>query len=210
MNRTSIIIPVHNSLEQLEKCIGSIRLFTQEPYEFCIVDRGSGMEVSTFLRAQKIHFLSYSRKVGYAAACHAGLRMARGNTIALIHPEVAVSPSWLTGLLQVLADKEEVESTSPSLAEKLLFEAPAVAGNSDVYMGADQQDPEESTSALNFCFLFRETIRNKLHDLEGDTPAQVWDYLEQQIRNKQIIHEVSEASFVRRQQPELRGGDLDD
>jgi glycosyltransferase involved in cell wall biosynthesis len=173
-----MIIPVHNGLDQLARCIESVRKHTPRPYEWIVVDRGSDASISAFCREQEIPFVSFSYKVDYAMACNAGLRIATGSYLAVLHPEVIVYPLWLTNMLKDLQRDEQVGAVSPKRIEDRSI------------------DREAKDRIVPACFLFKREVLHRIGELEGDSPEQVAEDASNRIRQCGFVLQLCDTAYV--------------
>lgn len=113
MNGTSIIIPTFNERKLLLDCIYSIREHTHIPYEIIVVDNASTDGTLEELIINQIPFVSFSSNRGFPAACNAGMKLARGNTLLLLNNDVLLTPNWLGHMLECLHHREDIGIVGP-------------------------------------------------------------------------------------------------
>lgn len=121
---TSIIIPVHYNSYSLfhvtGNCIGSIREHTKLPYEIILVINGkTDIYKQAFARhdqtkADKVVELEENK--GYAYAVNYGIRVAKGEYIAIINNDVLVFDNWLEDMQETLTQVDLVMA-SPMYGE---------------------------------------------------------------------------------------------
>jgi len=122
--RISIVIPVFNKVEFTQRCIETIYSVTETgiPFEIIIVDNGSNDSTPVFLKkAQALYpslqVITHSQNLGFARACNAGAKEARGNYILFLNNDTEPQPNWLTPLIDVLENNPNVAA----VGSKLLF-----------------------------------------------------------------------------------------
>jgi GT2 family glycosyltransferase len=113
MTRASIVIPAFNRLDLLQRCISSIRKYTDSPHEIIVVDSASTDGTADWCRREKLPFLSLPRNEGFSVACNKGLLLSSGDTLVLLHSDTAVSRNWLNNLHEALYSSPEVGIVSP-------------------------------------------------------------------------------------------------
>ncbi|SFK71846.1 Glycosyltransferase, GT2 family [Paenibacillus sp. 1_12] len=113
MKKTSIIITNRNGLPLLQRCIQSIKKYTDIPYEIIVVDDGSTDGTVEYCRQQQVRFISTPSSRGGSRACNLGLHLASGDALMLLDNAVVASPDWLTTLLHCLYSSEEIGIVSP-------------------------------------------------------------------------------------------------
>jgi glycosyltransferase involved in cell wall biosynthesis len=128
----SVIVPVHNTAEHLERCMAALRGqdYPRDQYEILMVDNNSTDGSAGILsRAPGVRALAESKQGSYAARNRA-VREARGSILAFTDSDCAPDAGWLraieaglaepavqvalgrrrpardTGLIQLLADYE--------------------------------------------------------------------------------------------------------
>lgn len=102
----SFIVPVYQAVKTLDGCVQSILAQTNTDYELILVDDGSTdgsgelCDSYTDRRIKVIH----GKNAGAAAARNTGLKAAKGDWIAFVDSDDAVSPGYLSTLLKAAAD----------------------------------------------------------------------------------------------------------
>lgn len=94
----SIVIPVHNGRELLDKLLNSIRRQTAAPLEVIVVDNGSTDGAAESARRAGARVIAMGRNTGFATAVNRGIREAKGEGIALINSDVELDRRWLEAL----------------------------------------------------------------------------------------------------------------
>jgi len=94
----SIIIPNRNGVSCLEGCLRSLHRQAYRHTELLIVDNASDDESLEVIRriAPQAVVLQQARNLGFAGAVNAGLRVARGDWIAVLNNDTEVAPDWLS------------------------------------------------------------------------------------------------------------------
>ena len=111
----SVVVPCYNEQEVLPALYAELRrvagLMDCAEFEFCFVDDGSADATAELLRAWsredgRVRFSSFSRNFGKEAAMLAGLRMARGDFVALMDADLQHPPEMLIEMYEAVKDGE--------------------------------------------------------------------------------------------------------
>lgn len=104
MAKLSIIIPVYNMREHLERCLFSVRNTVRIPYEVIIVDDGSsaGEQIFTSDAMDHVRILRSEEHHGYAHAVNEGIRASEGEVLLFLHADVMLAPHTVEDMLDVL------------------------------------------------------------------------------------------------------------
>ncbi len=106
MTGASVIIPTRNRLDLLQRCIESVRQYTDIPHEIIVVDNGSTDGTAAWCVRQKLALISLPRNEGFPVARNKGLRFASGEILALIASYTVVTPNWLSNMRAALGDSD--------------------------------------------------------------------------------------------------------
>lgn len=98
----SILIPVLNQWELLEKALHSIARHTSQPHEIVVVDNGSGPETRAFLASAAVRLVVNPANRGFAAAINQAVDAAAGETLVLANSDIEVTEGWLDEILLAL------------------------------------------------------------------------------------------------------------
>ncbi len=105
----SVIIPVFNDAQRLEKCLDSLenQTFPKDRYEIIIVDNASTVDLKGLVnRYKNCHYL-YEAKPGSYAARNKGLSSATGEIIAFTDSDCIPATDWIEkGVLALLEHPE--------------------------------------------------------------------------------------------------------
>lgn len=101
---TSVVIPVYNQYEYTAKCLSALRRATPEPHELIVVDNGSADKTASMKERPGVRVLRLESNLGYAAACNAGARAARGRYVLFLNNDTEPRSGWMGALLRGLAE----------------------------------------------------------------------------------------------------------
>ena len=109
--KVSVIIPVYNAEKTLKQCLDSVVSQDFENFEIIVVDNnstdGSKGIIDSFLAGRKVKYF-FEEKRGRGAARNTGLRVARGEIIAMTDADCIVSVDWLKRLTEpVIQDQAQ-------------------------------------------------------------------------------------------------------
>lgn len=93
----SVIIPNWNGAVHLPTCLESLRRQTWRDFEVIVVDNGSQDDSLELLARDypEVRVLALGENRGFAGACNAGIRAARGEFVVLLNNDTEADPRWL-------------------------------------------------------------------------------------------------------------------
>jgi len=167
MNGTSIIIPTYNEKTLLMDCLYSIRQHTGTPYEIIVVDNGSTDGTLEELLREGIPFVSFADNRGFPAACNAGMKLARGNTVLLLNNDVLLTPNWLTNLLECLHVSVNIGMVGPmtnyaSGRQKIQENYTTMEDMIARYNVGKKGTYTEVQRLIGFCLLFKREVMERI------------------------------------------------
>lgn len=121
----SIVIPVFNRAPFTNICLLAVEKSIpadQLPYEVIVVDNGSTDEtphiLNSWLTARgNARVISMGQNFGFAQACNAGARLARGKYIVLLNNDTLPTPGWLQHMVRLAENGTQIGI----VGSKLLF-----------------------------------------------------------------------------------------
>jgi GT2 family glycosyltransferase len=131
----SITIVTWNSAQYLDECFGALALLDCPDLEVIIIDNASEDGTRARLRSveSKWRVIYNDRNVGFAAGQNQAIRIARGEWVLCLNPDVVLSPDFVT---QLVAAAAQAHPDAGSLCGKLLRWDP-MAGASSTSPGSD-------------------------------------------------------------------------
>jgi GT2 family glycosyltransferase len=93
----SIVIPNWNGAHHLPVCMESLRRQTYPHVEVIVADNDSSDESLGLLARDypEVQMLALGENRGFAGACNAGMRAARGEFVVLLNNDTEAAPRWL-------------------------------------------------------------------------------------------------------------------
>jgi GT2 family glycosyltransferase len=117
----SVIIPHWNQAHHLPTCLGSLRRQSYPHIEVIVADNGS-TDGSLELLARdypEARALPLGKNQGFAGACNAGMRAAKGALVALLNNDTEADPLWMK---EVVAAFERHPEAGLIASKMLLFD----------------------------------------------------------------------------------------
>ena len=113
----SIVVCVHNALDDVKRCLRSVMAHSSEPCEIILVDDGSDAMTQSWLQsAAKAYgavLLRNDEALGYTRAANLGMKHARGDFLVLLNSDTVVFPGWLDGMLSCARASARVGIVGP-------------------------------------------------------------------------------------------------
>jgi GT2 family glycosyltransferase len=104
--RVSVIVPVWNGRELLERLFASLRRQTYPITEIVVVDNGSTDGAAEWAEQAGARVFRMGSNLGFARAVNRGIGESQGDWLALVNSDVEVEPDWLETLLGAAQDPD--------------------------------------------------------------------------------------------------------
>jgi GT2 family glycosyltransferase len=116
--KVEIVVCVHNALEEVERCLQSIRTHTTFRYCLTIIDDASASYVSQFLNAfvaahSCMRVIRNAENCGYTRSANRGLRESRSEWAVLLNSDTIVTAGWLEGLIECAVSGTRIAAVGP-------------------------------------------------------------------------------------------------
>jgi GT2 family glycosyltransferase len=110
----SVVIPNWNGRRWLPGCLAALAAQELAPDQVIVVDNGSSDGSVGYLRDEHpgVTVLELSENTGFAHAANLGLRVARGEFVALVNADVELAPDWLARTSAVMEAHPEAGSVA--------------------------------------------------------------------------------------------------
>lgn len=111
VNSVSVVIPVRNDRELLDRCLAALANQTVAAHEIIVVDNASTDDSAAVAVSRGARVITEPR-VGIPSAAAAGYDSARGAIIARCDADTVVRPDWIETITAALADKPHVSAVT--------------------------------------------------------------------------------------------------
>lgn len=116
----SIIIVHHKTTELLKLCLNSIEknlIYKNNESEVIVVDSETETKTEDLVveKYPWVKYLPLKKNVGYAAGVNCGLKTAVGEYLAILNPDIIITPDSLEKILKYLKENPEVGLLGPKL-----------------------------------------------------------------------------------------------
>lgn len=113
-----IVIPVHNALEDLRKCLESIYQNSESPFRLIIINDGSDHSTSLFLNEfakshSNLFLIENPLPRGYTKAANQGLKEINADFAVLMNSDLIVPEGWLKRLAEPALNDKSVGLIGP-------------------------------------------------------------------------------------------------
>ncbi|MFH1196288.1 MAG: glycoside hydrolase family 99-like domain-containing protein [bacterium] len=136
----TVIIPVYNAYDEIEKCFNSLIENTHEAYNVIIIDDCSTdkriwpMLIKYAQRFTNITCMRHSENRGYTATINEGCRSCRGDVV-LLNSDTQVTSNWLKKLKRTAYSKSNVATVTPLSNAAGVFSIPWRDKNNEIPVG---------------------------------------------------------------------------
>ena len=171
----SIIIPVKDQIQYLDRCLASLEKIQDVLCEVVIVNDGSNAETVNYLnRFPQLNVIHSTQSEGFISACHKGAQKAIGNYLLFLNSDTElIDPKSFKYMLDCFKDKNVgVVGARLLLENNTIQHAGLVFDNKQMnythrYYGKDMNDPtvcvtETVDVVTGACFLVNKTIWVKM------------------------------------------------
>ncbi|MGM1054155.1 MAG: glycosyltransferase [Pseudomonadota bacterium] len=192
LGTVSVIVPVHNALSDVQKCLKSVVENTFPAVDLVVIDDGSGSETAQWVKefCSRTPHAQYHRNAsaqGYTLSVNRGARMATGDVFIILNSDTILPPQWLERLVDPLLKSTNVAATGPvsnaatwqsvphirdadnAWANNVLPENVSVS-DYDRFVQLHSLDLEASTVTLlnGFCYAVRASVFNEIGGLDEE------------------------------------------
>lgn len=114
-----IIIPVYNALDDLQKCLASIKSNVGDiDVRVIVVNDGSELSTTEWLRKYCAHdpmvyLVENAQNMGYTKSVNIGLKASSAPYVILQNSDTVVSSGWLSGLMRCMGSSPKIGIVGP-------------------------------------------------------------------------------------------------
>jgi GT2 family glycosyltransferase/tetratricopeptide (TPR) repeat protein/SAM-dependent methyltransferase len=177
---TSIVILTHNQLPLTRRCVESIRLRTDEPYELVFVDNGSSDGTADYLRMlaaldERVTVILNPDNRGFPSGSNQGIKAARGEQVVLLNNDTVTTTGWLRRMLNVLHTESTVGLVGPCSNRvsseqqvPVTYEKDLVGLDGFAWEWGRSHDRviEETERLIGFCLLIKKAVIDRVGMLD--------------------------------------------
>jgi len=181
--KLSIIIVTYNSLNYLKACLTAIKNQTFKDYEIIVIDNNSIDGSLALIKKDypEIKTLKNVRNLGLCRANNQGIKLARGEYVLIMNPDVILENSTLTELIKIAEIKPRAGAIGPKLLRLINKQKSAIIDSSGlkvlpyykiVERGAGEQDRgqynkvEEVFGLTGACVLYKKEALEEIKEKE--------------------------------------------
>jgi GT2 family glycosyltransferase len=130
----SIVIPSHNRVDLLNKCLHSVIRHAPPGTQILVVDDNSpsACVTETARKFPSVEVIRLSKRSGFAVAVNHGVQLARGTIVELLNDDTEVCPGWAEAALQVF-ENEKIGAVAPLVLMDSSGKVPRVDSAGDRY-----------------------------------------------------------------------------
>jgi hypothetical protein len=110
----SVIVPNWNGKIVIRDCLTSLQRLTYPNYEVIVVDNGSTDGSAKMIREEfpTTKMVISPLNLGFAGACNLGIKIAKGQLVALFNNDAIAHPSWLSELVKTIMQSSRISIAS--------------------------------------------------------------------------------------------------
>lgn len=172
----SIIIPVHNALPYLDKCLASLQKIEGVNFEVIISNDGSNEEIVHYLEQfPQLNVVHSQNSEGFINACHRGVQRALGKYLLFLNSDTElIEPLSFRKMLDIFKYNDKVGAVGARLLLEnntiqhagLIFDSKQM-NYIHRYYGKDKNDPVVCTNEIvdvvtGACFMTTKDLWDKL------------------------------------------------
>jgi N-acetylglucosaminyl-diphospho-decaprenol L-rhamnosyltransferase len=111
----SLIVVTYNSAARLPGFFEALAATRYSPYEVIVVDNASPDGAARYVAEHQptARLIANNENVGFGRACNQGARVARGDFLVFLNPDVDVTPDWLDILVRHMVERPDAGIICP-------------------------------------------------------------------------------------------------
>jgi GT2 family glycosyltransferase len=116
--RVDVIICVHNALDEVRRCLSSVRSTIEDHHTLIVVDDGSDEETARLLRSHsdddgRVRLIRRNTAGGYTKAANCGIENSTADFVILLNSDTQVPTGWWKKLAGALLQSPRVGIVGP-------------------------------------------------------------------------------------------------
>lgn len=116
----SIIIIHYNAIKELRSCLEAIKgSGLNLPFEVVIIDNSCVNLLEALLRYYRkffdINIITNERNIGYARAVNQGIKLAHGEYLLIINPDISITPKAIESMIAFIKKEKNIGILAPQL-----------------------------------------------------------------------------------------------
>lgn len=153
--RIDIILCVHNALEDVQRCLDSVRAALLPSHRILVVDDGSEETTADYLKqfaersAERIVLIRNAEALGYTRAANQGLKHAQAPFVILLNSDTLVPSGWALKLLQVATLLPETGMVGPMSNAASWQSLPRIHDPKTGRLAVNELPPGKDLEAMN-------------------------------------------------------------
>ena len=171
--KISLIIPVYNALEDVKKCLESVKEnFDFSDGEVIVIDDCSQEETASYLKKEaamnpdKLTLMRNAENSGFPKTCNNGIAKAQGEIIVLLNSDTVIPSSFCKKIATCFDSDPDIAVASPIAAYSGSYFIPLRDGETVESMNEKIEEihsPEYPTipTAEGFCFCIHSSVIEK-------------------------------------------------
>lgn len=188
LGKFDVIIPVHNALSDVKKCLDSV-IEDGDYGQLIIVNDGSDEETSSFLlnfaeNADRVKLIHHKESKGYTVSVNAGIDNSQNEFLITLNSDTIVPKGWLKILSEAFENRPQVAVFGPLSNAASYQSVPVAKDNNDWFindlpenLSLNQFNALIYKNSLNlkprvpfingFCFAIRRNVLNEIGGLDA-------------------------------------------
>ncbi len=183
MDLASVVVLTCNGLEHLEECLDSLKAQTYPELEVILVINGSKDGSTDYARKRFgdfVRIIELPENIGYTGGNNVGLRVARGEYLALLNDDTRLHPDWLGKMIEALEKQPDYGMAACKILSyyqpenidnvgHIFYRDGTFRGRGRLEKDRGQYDREEEVLSPSGCaFLVRRAALDKVGLLDDD------------------------------------------
>lgn len=169
MSGCDIIIPVWNQLEVTKDCVDSIKRNTSGPFRLIIIDNGSDLATSSYLKslesinANPVLLIRNEKNLGFVKAVNQGIDRADSPFVCILNNDTIVTKGWLGEMIAVAGLEKDIGIVNPS--SNNLGQKPAELEPLESFANRLKSESGqfiELGAAIGFCMLIKRDLFDRI------------------------------------------------